>query len=254
MATWRDGAEYAPTERPQGFATPTVAPFPEHVPWQAATPGPVAAPAEFEAPRAAPLAPLTAGESPRRDPRDAFTVSTMALAPGTAPGAARDPRQPIVTSATGTTLGPEWDSREGTQLPPPTGAPLFPAPLPPVPRPPAPYAGPLPSSTRQLPAAPTDRAGQEWRTRRKRAEIAAAVSFLGVLVPIVAPFVLVGAGVLGLRTKPLTGRAGPWALGIGLATLGVGLVTDRLDEPSPVAAVAALVFTIVFLRGGLRQR
>ncbi|WP_139650896.1 hypothetical protein [Tessaracoccus massiliensis] len=53
MATWKDGAAYAPVERPDGFATPVADPLPAGAPYQPGTPGPMTHPSGF-----APLPPL----------------------------------------------------------------------------------------------------------------------------------------------------------------------------------------------------
>jgi len=249
MASWRDGAEYAPTERPDGFATPTAAPLSAADPWRAPTPGPLAAPADFDAPESAPLSSVSVREESTRDPRDPITTVAAALAPAGAPHVDRDPREPIVTSAP-RIPGPDWHSDEGAQLPPPTGLPLHRVhpPAVPAPLPPAAAPGLPPPSVAQRAASPASGA------QRQLALVAGALSFLGFLVPSIAPFVLVGAGALGLRTTALTGRAGSWALGVGLATVAVRFVTGSLGEPSVLATLAALGFTFAFVVGGLRRR
>ena len=65
---------------------------------------------------------------------------------------------------------------------------------------------------------------------------------------------LTAAGALGMRTEALTGRAGRSALAVGLALLGWQLIADRLGGDSAVGMIASLVFTIVFVAGGLRSR
>lgn len=268
MASWRDGAEYAPTERPDGFATPAVAPFPEAEPWRAATPGAVVPPRHFDGPDAEPLAAHAGVDGPRRDPRDAFAVSSMALTPAARGAEPRDPRQPIETSAP-RTLGPEWTGSEGSQLPPPTGPRLPPptgAPLPPIPAgaaPPAPTGAPQPPpAPAQVPYGPPTvpppppgmRPVAPLRTQKQLALVAAGLGLVAFLVPVTSPFALAAAGALGLRTTALTGRAGAWALGLGIATLGWGLVTDTLGQPSLIASLAGLGFTFAFALGALRSR
>lgn len=249
MASWRDGAEYAPTERPDGFATPTAAPLSAAEPWRAPTPGPLAAPADFDAPDSAPLSSVSVRDESTRDPRDPITTVAAALAPTGVAHVDRDPREPIVTSAP-RTPGPDWNSDAGAQLPPPTGLPLHRVHPPAVPAPPPPAAAPgLPP-----PSVPQRAASPASGPQRQLALVAGALSFLGFLVPSIAPFVLVGAGALGLRTTALTGRAGSWALGVGLATVAVRLVTGSLGEPSVLATLAALGFTFAFVVGGLRRR
>ncbi|CAL8970622.1 hypothetical protein TESS_TESS_02208 [Tessaracoccus sp. O5.2] len=255
MASWRDGAEYAPTERPDGFATPTAAPLSAAEPWRAPTPGPLAAPEDFDAPESAPLSSVSVRAESTRDPRDPITTVAAALAPAGAPRVDRDPREPIVTSAP-RIPGPDWNSDAGAQLPPPTGLPLHRMPPPAVPAPPQPAAAPgfPPPSMPQGAAGPQRVAAPASGAQRQLALVAGALSFLGFLVPSIAPFVLVGAGALGLRTTALTGRAGSWALGVGLATVAVRFVTGSLGEPSVLATLAALGFTFAFVVGGLRRR
>lgn len=115
MATWRDGPEYAPQQRPEAFVEPPAGPL--DTPATPADPS-AGAPAEqpsFTAPDApAPdlttLIPASAG--PGRDPRQAFEVvtSTMTSSTGTAwasahssPGGtapAWNPQQPLTSAST----------------------------------------------------------------------------------------------------------------------------------------------------------
>ncbi|MGJ6980753.1 hypothetical protein ACSDQ9_09535 [Aestuariimicrobium soli] len=149
MADWRDGAEYAPAERPDGFATPRTSPL------SVATPDPH--PAEGLPPMAPdgfqpsptptpPLAALVPSTAPTRDPHQAFD-SGMTIVEGSAWGSAhngpggatpvRDPRQPIVTTSSFGPLagqapdhgaGDAWQGSSApdpaTRFAPPTGAPV----------------------------------------------------------------------------------------------------------------------------------
>ena len=281
MASWKDGAAYAPTERPDGFATPRVEPLSAGEPWKAPTPGPLAPPASYDAAAQPPLAQVASGGKPSRDPRESFAVTTSALAPGPLPGAKRDPRQPILTTAP-QPVGREWVSAEGSQLPP-TGPPLpppgelldpAPAPHPPQPARPAvaaplqaPSGGQVPA--RRVQAAPRPSAEPpppHWPPPppglpqgppaqvKQLAFIAGGLCFLGFVLPPTSPFVLTAAGALGMRTEALTGRAGRSALAIGLATLGWQLITDSLGTTSLVGMIASLVCAVVFLAGALRSR
>ena len=270
MASWKDGAAYAPTERPHGFATPRAEPLPSSEPWTAPTPGPMAAPAGFDATPQPPLAQLAAGSGPSRDPRDSFTVTSAALAPGPVAGAKRDPREPILTSAP-QPVGREWASAMGSQLPAPTGPPLPPPgellePLPPRPAQQSPPPGqmsprraqPGPAPQRPAPQYPAPQApGPVQRPapqQRQLAYIAAGLCFLGFVLPPMSPFVLTAAGALGLRTQSLTGSAGSSALAVGLATLGWQLLTDSLGNASVVGMLASVGFTIAFVVGALKAR
>ncbi|HSO69681.1 MAG TPA: hypothetical protein VLQ67_08585 [Arachnia sp.] len=273
MASWKDGAAYAPTERPEGFATPRVEPLPSGDQWKSATPGPIAAPSGFEAAPQAPLAQLSSGPKQARDPKDSFAVSASALTPGPGVAVKRNPRDPIVTSAP-QPVGREWASAMGDQLPPPTGPRLPPpgdlVPAPPqaaAPQPPgqvtprraqSPAQYPVPTPTgyptpRGYPPPPP--VGQPQRlpaAQKQLALIAGGLCFLGFVLPSLSPFVLTAAGALGMRTEALTGRAGRSALAIGLATLGWQFLMDTLGRDSLVGMFASLVFTIVFVVGALR--
>ena len=263
MASWRDGAAYAPTERPEGFATPRAEPLPSGEQWRSSTPGPLAAPSGFDAVPQPPLAQLSSGPKQTRDPRDSFEISASALTPGPGVAAKRNPRDPIVTSAP-QPVGREWASAMGDQLPPPTGPRLPPpgelVPAPPptaVPhlpgevtarraQPPAPL--PVPTPTGYPPPLPQ----RPLAAQKQMALIAGGLCFLGFVLPPLSPFVLTAAGALGMRTEALTGRAGRSALAIGLATLGWQLLIDTLGSNSLVGMLASLVFTIVFVVGALR--
>lgn len=141
MATWRDGPEYAPRQRPLAFVEPTAAPLEvvaEPVPQVA-----VSAQEPLFSPPSAPtadLASLLPASVPQRDPRQAFEVVSATVAgPGpTAWGAAHSsapdastwtPQQPLTASA-----------------PPPATAATATPPAPSLPAPPSlPGAGQVPT-------------------------------------------------------------------------------------------------------------
>ena len=85
MATWQDGPEYAPLERPDQFAVPEVAPLEVAAAPAAAPPAPVERPA-FDGPSSpvAPLEALVPLPADRRDPERPFEVAASNL---TTPGA-----------------------------------------------------------------------------------------------------------------------------------------------------------------------
>jgi hypothetical protein len=106
MATWKDGTEYAPAERPDGFATPRVAALTVAPPVQDLAAGaPTEPPGTFEQQvPAIPLAQLVPATGPGRDPRLAFTEA--ARSGSGAWGAVHieaspswSPDQPLLTSA-----------------------------------------------------------------------------------------------------------------------------------------------------------
>lgn len=113
MATWRDGAAYAPLIRPDGFATPEVKPLDVVEPHQAGTPGPGPRPGGFQL--SGPTRPLDqhAGTvESHRNPHQPFETSSTLIATASVHHQ-RDPRQPFISSAPGA-------------LPPPSGSPVRP--------------------------------------------------------------------------------------------------------------------------------
>ncbi|NHB84471.1 hypothetical protein G7085_07260 [Tessaracoccus sp. HDW20] len=95
MASWKDGAAYAPIERPDGFATPLADPLPVGDPYAAATPGPIAHPDRFDSdPAQADLTGLGTHTQTRRDPRDQFEVASMAMTAGPGRAAAETRARP----------------------------------------------------------------------------------------------------------------------------------------------------------------
>lgn len=145
MATWVDGAEYAPTERPDGFATPRTEPLsaaPAEL--NPADAQPAERPTEFSASSpGVPLDRLVPSAAPTRNPTIPF--QTMAVvgadsAWGSLASAhtarAWTPQQPIATSASGfgttqTAAPPSYPPPAGApSYPAPTGGPSFPAPTP----------------------------------------------------------------------------------------------------------------------------
>lgn len=145
MADWQDGAEYAPAERPDGFATPRTAALSAAPPVPHPAEGlPLQAPDAFQ-PSPLPTPPLSAlvpSSGPSRDPRQAFD-SGMTITEGSAWGSAhsgpggavqvRDPKQPIITSSSfGSVTGGHGAGGHGSgaapvpvsQFAPPTGAPV----------------------------------------------------------------------------------------------------------------------------------
>lgn len=265
MASWKDGAAYAPVERPDGFATPSAEPLPIADPYRAETPGAVAAPAQLTSPPARPLEQLGAAPASQRDPRQGFDVSSMALTTVGGGQERRDPRTPFaVTTSTVTTPGPPPPTGQplagpdapppppsarvagGVQFPPPTGRP---APGPGrVPTQGA-WAPPSPLPHQQTPARPDP---QALRSQRTLARLAAGLGIAGFILSASAPILLLIAGALGLRTRLLTGVTGPIVLGGAGAMLTVALLTGTLGESSWLNATAALAAGFAFAIGSMR--
>lgn len=263
MATWTDGAAYAPIERPDGFATPEAEPLAVAEPQHPQTPGPMAPPADF-AP-SGPSVPLEAirTETPStREPEAPFQVSSALLAPGIPASGERDPRQPFTTSG----AGPD-------ALPPPSGAPLAaPGSVPvaaspqfgdaPPPGPP-PSGAPLPapqSSPGALqypppnPAPPLYGSGQPGYVPARSSQadqqvmqlqsIASVLLFTGFLFWSAAPILLVVGGGLLMRA--------PHRRNIAIGALIAGGITLLMTLGLPdswnwVAPIACLTFFVASL-------
>ncbi|MBB1482530.1 hypothetical protein H5392_01490 [Tessaracoccus sp. MC1865] len=253
MATWKDGAAYAPVERPDGFATPVVGPLSSGEPYRAQTPGPVGHPTGFDPlPPQQPLHLIGDRPSSVRDPRDAFTVysSLMTADPGVPPAGPRNPLSPFPTTA---------QSALDTAPPPPTGQPLDPPgpatayPPPTVPSvPTGPWAPPPSVALPPVVGTPVP----VTESHRALARVASVLCFVGFLVSNTSAFMLLAAGVIGLRTKPLTKALGYVATSVGASGL---LVQWYLaGQPSPMFTTLwgfiALGCSIGFMLSSLRGR
>lgn len=92
MATWQDGAEYAPTVTPVGFATPRAAPLDQAPPVASESEAPTVPPADYTAPAPGPdLASVVQIAVDARDPQLPFDVGPAQIGPS----AAWDPRTPL---------------------------------------------------------------------------------------------------------------------------------------------------------------
>ena len=121
MATWRDGPEYAPPERPAAFVTPEAAPIP-------------AAP-----PPTPPAAGVVPGEEPSFAPPSADLPDLAALVPSAAPG--RNPHLPFEVAEAAVTTSGGWSAG------PASGGPQR--------SPQQPFSAPGPPLTGYLPVQPT---------------------------------------------------------------------------------------------------
>ncbi|GEM_PF-6449823 len=134
MADWTDGSQYAPVERPQGFATPRTEPLPSaEAETKLAAGRPPLAPTGFEDPeKEVPLVDLAPATGPERDPRQPFeTVGTGDSAWGSAHAATWNPRMPLSQSADQAPQDPTQDQDAllgAPAFPPPAGPPVVPAP------------------------------------------------------------------------------------------------------------------------------
>lgn len=223
MASWTDGAAYAPIERPDGFATPEVDPLEVAVPESAQTPGPMPIPSDFAASGPVrPLAEVSATPPPGRNPSAPFQVSGGLLTTASSMGhtGKRDPRMPYPSTASETAVD---------ALPPPTGAPLHP--------PVGPLGTPAAQASPLAGMSPQDRSSQKTLVF-----LAIAMTVLGLTIPAGAALMLAVAGVITWRTTRLTGKAGYWCTGVGLLLLVFGgLVTPD------VSAVLGRLASVTFL-------
>ena len=246
MASWTDGAAYAPLERPDGFATPEVEPLDVAVPDAAQTPGPLPTPADFRPTGpTTPLDHVRTTRPPTRDPSAPFQVGAglMTIASSMGANDARDPRLPFQS------YGDDALPISVEALPPPTGAPLqAPANAPflstgghpsgtPAPRPPSGVSG---QST------------QQQSSQRTLVFLGIVCAVLGLIIPAVAAWMLFFAGMLTLRAKPLVGQAGAWSMGVGLALLVFGgLVAPGAAEA--LGRLATLAFIAWFGFAAIRR-
>lgn len=238
MASWTDGAAYAPIERPDGFATPEVDPLESATAAPTMTPGAIAPPEQFR--MDAPVAPLNQVRTtppPRRDPSHAFQTggALMTVASSMGQHDLRDPRTPFMVQRN--------DGASDDTLPPPTGNPL-PGPLA------APY-GP-PSGMAPWPGSPPA-SRQELNSQTTLVWLAMACCFLGFTLGETSPYLLLAAGVLTFRASATCGKAGIWALAAGLLLIMVSFVVGS-DGVSIYGRLTSLGFAIWFATAALRSR
>lgn len=231
MASWTDGAAYAPIERPDGFATPEVEPLEVPTLGEATTPGPMPAPAGFSPTGpTTPLMHLSATPPPTRNPSAPFLVSGSLLtaASSMGPSDTRDPRTPFQSYVPASGV---------EELPPPTGAPL-----------PAPGGRPLAppmGSPVHLPPGARRLSPREQSSQRTLVFLALVLAVLGLTIPSGAPLMLFVAGSITWRTTRLTGTAGYWCMGTGLLLLVFGgLLTP--DVSAVLGRLASATFVAWF--------
>ena len=271
MASWTDGAEYAPTERPDGFATPRAAPL-DHAPAEVhlAKDRPVDHPAGFQPSGPAPsLESLGVPTGPTRDPNQSFGTVTTAMTTSawgsthsstTTLEAAFDPRAPMTAGAPQAALA---------TLPPPAGAPVAPAQYPPPQNPATAYPEPQnPATAYSAPLvsgeypAQYDAMGQPLRGAGKVVAWAqflvrqvtvpmVVVLALGLVIPQVAFVTLVLAIPLatrlprfGVRLRTVAGIAAPVALMLAFVWNIHDEVTTSLGTWSRLGALATLAYAV----------
>ncbi len=245
MASWTDGAAYAPIERPDGFATPEAEPLAQPTDPGPTTAGAVPPPGEFRQDTAVmPLDQVRTTPPPRRNPSAPIIVSggLMTTASSMGQHALRDPRRPFRTRREA-----DMTPHIGA-LPPPTGEPLA-VPVGNATGHPAPPGGGLDalmSSGVARRSRARGKSQQEMSTQRTLVFLAVACCVLGFTIGVVAPYMLIAAGALSLRAAFLTGTAGAWAIGVGFALIVAGFVVTPGFEDL-LGRLASLSFGIWFV-------
>lgn len=233
MATWKDGAAYAPLERPDGFATPVADPLPTAPPYRADTPGPMDHPQGFAPLEQPPLRQLGTKPNDARDPQTEFNVARLAMTSGPESVPSRDPKRAFALSnGAAVTSDP----------PPPTGAPL--AVPPPMPGYVGQYGGQwAPPGQVGWSAAPA----QDVRSSRTLCWVAAVLAGCGLIFSPGAPFLLIIAGALGIRTRAISKSLGPIALSVGVLGLALQLFTGTLGNYNALLALLSMAVSIGFI-------
>ncbi len=183
MATWKDGAAYAPIERPYGFASPQVDPLSVAAPKATITPGAIPPPVGYQPmPDQLPLTAVGANIAPSRHPQTPFEVHSalMMASPAYLP---RNPHMPfaVASSHIEPAATPAWAT-----MPPPNAADRLPY-------------GPTPPP--------------ELTPVQRNLMVIAGVAFLlGAIFPVASPILFATGGGLLLRTNHLGRQLGIGAL------------------------------------------
>jgi len=234
MATWEDGPEYAPVERPAEFTPPPVEPLDVAPPPPQPAALPVQRPLFTDPPTpVAPLAALVPAPADDRDPQIPFTVVSSNLTSGSAWGSAHHAAlaatpafpaaAPVVPGAGGFPAAAAWNPgwapgaagvpapwSPAAASPPPQFPPTGPFPAPGTPQ----WFGPGPYREERQPA-PVD-AGRVLRAATPGLLV---VLGTGALVFLLSPVMLVVAFILSNRVTAGRDQVRR-ALGVALAVLG----------------------------------
>lgn len=214
MASWKDGAAYAPIERPDGFATPNASPLSVAEAPEQATPGAVPRPATIQPVPAPPLDGVVRAAKASRDPQTPFAVQSAAMTSVPMLGDGnRDPMAPYAVTTAATVSVPD------------------------APPPPPPHAAPLPM-------APPQGASSE-RSPKSLLWLCAGMCLVGVLLPAGAPILMVLAGVLSVLRVETANKLGGAVVGLGATLLAIQLLLP-LSDVSPLSRLAGLGFGIGF--------
>ena len=87
---------------------------------------------------------------------------------------------------------------------------------------------------------------QQRVTERRFVFLALACTVLGLTIPAVAPWMLVGAGALSLRATRLVGKFGFWCLGVGLFLMMFGVLIPPYAFEG-LARLTSLAFTVMLI-------
>lgn len=237
MATWEDGPEYAPLERPEEFTSPAVDPL------EAAPPAPVPAAVPVQRPLftdpsvpVAPLAALVPPPADDRDPQQPFAVTASTLTSGSAWGSAHQavaatpaapplPPFPPAAALGPAPVTPQWPTSAPVPGPAPWPAPPLPVPSPSYP-PPFPPSSPFPApGTPQwfgpgpYPQQPPPRPVDARRVLEAATPGLLIVLAIGAVVFVLSPVMLAIAYTLSSRVTAAR-AAVHRALGVGLLAVG----------------------------------
>lgn len=221
MASWKDGAAYAPTTRPDGFATPKAAPLSIAPPVPPATPGPLPRPIGLQPVQAPPLDGAPHPSAARRNPSTPFAVqsATMTDVP-TLPDGGRDPKAPYtIVPSQQAVLDPET-------APPPPGAVPLPAPHP-------------------------HHQAQGESSSKALLWLCTGMCAVGLLLPTPGPMLLTLAGVIAVLRIPEANKLAGTAVGLGAMLLSFQLLLPFTDV-SLLIRLASLGITVAFVALAIR--
>lgn len=247
MADWTDGAAYAPTQRPDGFATPEVEPLDPAPNDPPLTPGAIPPPQGFQpsGPQP-PLEYISAPLPPQRNPSQPFSTTTAGLTSGSVAGIApaRDPLQPFEGYAVAfpqelapPPAGPQaMAAPEGSPVPGPAGQ-WAPPSFPPPAGTPAPGEAPM---WGEAPGGQRRPSPQDLSAQRTLLVVAIVLTALGLILPGAAPWLILTSGLVTLRTKTFTSH-----MGVSATVTGAGMLLFSLAG-APMAGLG-FIASIVFL-------
>ncbi len=236
MASWTDGPEYAPVERPAAFAAPDVEPLTGPPPQVDLSAGaPAARPASFDEPRdrVPALADLTPHGGPTRDPHRPYEVASAIVTAGSAWGSAHTVGA-VAAPGWSPPVGPAWTADqpfESTYAPPTHG---FPTPGTPQ------WFGPGPEWAPPAPTVPPTFANALKASSYGLLIVLAVGGLVWQVTPFALPLALSLTFMVRYRRERVR-RLFMIALGVMLAGFAVPLLTGRsLDDAYGTAGMLGL--------------